>query len=99
MLKGLFVITYYFSYLIFYGFYIGLTVGFAYFSFAGVETWDCYAVQDKDNDTAYASEALCEASADNCHNITQDFKIVDIWGFVTYLLCSLNIIAIHCKGR
>ena len=43
MIKGLFYLTYLLSYLIFYGFYLGLTAGFAYWTFSKNETWDCYA--------------------------------------------------------
>ena len=84
---------YYISFLAYYGFFLTLTAGHFYFYLMSFDKGNCYAFQDKNNETAYLLIDVPGGSLD----VSNNFRVVNLMGFISFFFITLTMMYVHFK--
>ena len=88
MLKLLGYCGYYLSMLLWYAFFAAIAAGHFISYFSGSQT-DCFAYSDKSLTLAF------ETGGENLHDVLTNFKLVNMWGGITFALITLLLMIVH----
>ena len=91
MLKAIGLCGYYFSVLLWYGFFFGLAAVQFIAYFIDDASGNCYAYMDK------SLTLPLTTSGDNLKDITANFKLASLWGAISFLLIGLLLMSIHIR--
>ena len=84
---------YYISFVLYYGFFIGLAVGHGYFYATSFNVEDCYAHQSDKND--FLPYTVVSQGGKGYQNVSENFRIVNLMGLIAFSFIGLILMYIH----
>ena len=75
-----------------------LITGFGYYGFIGEGDWNCYATQN-DSETIPWDTTTGSSPPDDYHHVNANFKVVCIWGCISYTISYLTVLTLMCASE
>ncbi len=88
MAKAIETIFYFFSAILYYAFFFSLIGGHFYFYKLSLDRADCFASSDKSN-------LIAQSEGDT--NVSKNFRVVNMMGFITFTVLTAIMIWLHTK--
>ena len=86
-------LLYFVSTIAWYSFFFALAAGHAYFYIQSFYRDDCWASNNKHNNAVYTDSG----QADKEHNISQNFRVVNMFGLIFFAFLSLTLMYLHAR--